>query len=191
MPSDLFADHWRCLARCSNLTICSEPFGYARKVRISASPQNPGLTSSTRSGLAVQITPIQVARWKCSGWRDNCALDTRNEAKWIAISALDSGYPQIPHIEQARGRPTRSKLLICMVRPERFELPTLWFEAKCSIQLSYGRAKQVSGLQKHPKLPKKIVFGNYFATAGSGGGGAAANIGIVSTISSPARRSSS
>ncbi len=29
-----------------------------------------------------------------------------------------------------------------MVRPERFELPTLWFEAKCSIQLSYGRAKK-------------------------------------------------
>jgi hypothetical protein len=29
---------------------------------------------------------------------------------------------------------------MCMVRPERFELPTLWFEAKCSIQLSYGRA---------------------------------------------------
>jgi hypothetical protein len=29
-----------------------------------------------------------------------------------------------------------------MVRPERFELPTLWFEAKCSIQLSYGREKQ-------------------------------------------------
>ncbi len=26
-----------------------------------------------------------------------------------------------------------------MVRPERFELPTLWFEAKCSIHLSYGR----------------------------------------------------
>jgi hypothetical protein len=29
-----------------------------------------------------------------------------------------------------------------MVRPERFELPTLWFEAKCSIQLSYGREKK-------------------------------------------------
>ena len=26
-----------------------------------------------------------------------------------------------------------------MVRPDRFERPTLWFEARCSIQLSYGR----------------------------------------------------
>src|SRR6476620_9326036 len=26
-----------------------------------------------------------------------------------------------------------------MVRPERFELPTYWFEASCSIRLSYGR----------------------------------------------------
>jgi hypothetical protein len=26
-----------------------------------------------------------------------------------------------------------------MVRPEGFEPPTLWFVAKCSIQLSYGR----------------------------------------------------
>jgi hypothetical protein len=28
-----------------------------------------------------------------------------------------------------------------MARPERLELPTLWFEARCSIQLSYGRYK--------------------------------------------------
>lgn len=30
-----------------------------------------------------------------------------------------------------------------MVRPERFELPTPWFEAKYSIQLSYGRPRIV------------------------------------------------
>jgi hypothetical protein len=30
-----------------------------------------------------------------------------------------------------------------VVRPERFELPTLWFEARCSIQLSYGRVQDV------------------------------------------------
>ena len=31
-----------------------------------------------------------------------------------------------------------------MARPERFELPTLWFEARCSIQLSYGRTARYS-----------------------------------------------
>ena len=31
------------------------------------------------------------------------------------------------------------------MRPERFELPTLWFVAKCSIQLSYGRVKADNG----------------------------------------------
>ena len=29
-----------------------------------------------------------------------------------------------------------------MVRPEGFEPPTLWFVAKCSIQLSYGRTSR-------------------------------------------------
>ena len=28
-----------------------------------------------------------------------------------------------------------------MARPERFELPTLCFEGRCSIQLSYGRIR--------------------------------------------------
>lgn len=45
-----------------------------------------------------------------------------------------------------------------MVRPERFELPTLWFEAKCSIQLSYGRAKQGSELQEHPKNTGETIL---------------------------------
>ena len=31
-----------------------------------------------------------------------------------------------------------------MARPERFELPTTWFEARYSIQLSYGRVATVS-----------------------------------------------
>ncbi len=31
-----------------------------------------------------------------------------------------------------------------MVRPERVELPTYWFVASRSIQLSYGRARVIS-----------------------------------------------
>jgi hypothetical protein len=38
-----------------------------------------------------------------------------------------------------------------MVRPERFELPTLWFVARCSIQLSYGRIsfEQIPFVSQH------------------------------------------
>ena len=35
-----------------------------------------------------------------------------------------------------------------MVRPEGFEPPTLWFVAKCSIQLSYGRTLQLVNYQR-------------------------------------------
>ena len=31
-----------------------------------------------------------------------------------------------------------------VARPERFELPTLWFEARCSDPLSYGRVGELS-----------------------------------------------
>ena len=34
-----------------------------------------------------------------------------------------------------------------MARPERFELPTLWFEARRSIQLSYGRKPSMAILR--------------------------------------------
>ena len=33
-------------------------------------------------------------------------------------------------------------------RPERFELPTLWFEARCSDPLSYGRVGELSMLRR-------------------------------------------
>ena len=33
-----------------------------------------------------------------------------------------------------------------MARPERFELPTTWFEARYSIQLSYGRVFKINNL---------------------------------------------
>jgi hypothetical protein len=42
-----------------------------------------------------------------------------------------------------------------MVRPERFELPTLWFVARCSIQLSYGRAQFTAYL--HAVAQRKFV----------------------------------
>ena len=73
-----------------------------------------------------------------------------------------------------------------MVRPEGVEPPTYWFVASCSIQLSYGRGKQVILTLKIADNPP---HGNYEAATGSGSGGVT-NIGIVSTMSRPARRRS-
>ena len=41
------------------------------------------------------------------------------------------------------------RVLLWMARPERFELPTTWFEARYSIQLSYGRLIFTSSIY-HP-----------------------------------------
>ena len=39
------------------------------------------------------------------------------------------------------------------VHPEGFEPPALWFEARCSIQLSYGRTNGVGGGARTLDLP--------------------------------------
>jgi hypothetical protein len=42
-----------------------------------------------------------------------------------------------------------------MVRPERFERPTYWFVASCSIQLSYGRTLCCGNQVRIPKIQAK------------------------------------
>ena len=42
-------------------------------------------------------------------------------------------------VEYPRSGSVEAKDKRYLARPERFELPTTWFEARYSIQLSYGR----------------------------------------------------
>ena len=44
-----------------------------------------------------------------------------------------------------------------MARPRRFELLTPWFEAKYSIQLSYGRKKIIIGAPEKIRTPDPLV----------------------------------
>jgi hypothetical protein len=46
-----------------------------------------------------------------------------------------------------------------MVRPERFERPTYWFVASCSIQLSYGRTP----CKLQPSQPQLSKFRGFHA----------------------------
>ncbi len=48
-----------------------------------------------------------------------------------------------------------------MVRPDRFERPTLWFEARCSIQLSYGRLASSYHLSMAVETEVKIRFAGH------------------------------
>ena len=47
-----------------------------------------------------------------------------------------------------------------MARPERFELPTLWFVARYSIQLSYGRA-EVANLIDNRQFRQELIKINF------------------------------
>jgi hypothetical protein len=53
-------------------------------------------------------------------------------------TSLVAGFPFA--VQKAVRRDLRKSEKQKMARPERFELPTLCFEGRCSIQLSYGRA---------------------------------------------------
>ena len=52
----------------------------------------------------------------------------------FALNCYPNCYPKNKGLHLSRCNP-----LILMARPERFELPTAWFVARYSIQLSYGR----------------------------------------------------
>ena len=56
-----------------------------------------------------------------------------------------------------------------LARPERLELPTYWFEASRSIQLSYGRAPPTTLLYYRCGPQQAAKLERYFGSAGLAG----------------------
>ena len=59
----------------------------------------------------------------------------------------------------AQGTRERAGDPWCLVRPEGFEPPTLWSEARCSNPLSYGRVCTTSLLARASFLPDRLLVG--------------------------------
>ena len=57
------------------------------------------------------------------------------------ICGYVTGRPGFAQANKKASEVALLALLFLMVRPERFELPTAWFVARYSIQLSYGRIR--------------------------------------------------
>jgi hypothetical protein len=54
--------------------------------------------------------------------------------------------------QASSGKRNCKKCPVLLARSERFELPTLGFEVRCSIQLSYERVRHFNGLAGRPFL---------------------------------------
>ncbi len=89
------------------------------------------------SAIRLKESVVPGALWFRADTRSKQALTDPN-ATFSAIDTTQTGIHLVlsltPVMNDLR-RVTRREV----ARPERFELPTLWFEARCSIQLSYGR----------------------------------------------------
>jgi hypothetical protein len=83
-----------------------------------------------------------------SGWRDSNSRPTAPKAVALPGCATPRQGLQpgnVTDLDRIRQRliskknPATHEVFLLLARPERFELPTFWFVARHSIQLSYGR----------------------------------------------------
>jgi hypothetical protein len=92
--------------------------------------------------LSVCSSCKQHSLWFSGSASWSLPLCASNESRGIAL------FPRLKSVlHPIDPNPCLSQRIDFMVRPERFELPTLWFEAKCSIQLSYGRTPRTDSIR--------------------------------------------
>ena len=68
----------------------------------------------------------------------SCSIQLSYGRTW----SRESDFSKVSKTLQLRNRRATRSHATNLVRPEGLEPPTLWFEARCSIQLSYGRTRE-------------------------------------------------
>ena len=85
------------------------------------------------------IGGVAAQQWSASGDRRPGGVEGVPLAR---RAAQQPPFTTVAYMERHRLLPGARNSLNILARPERFELPTSWFVAMRSIQLSYGRAAQ-------------------------------------------------
>ena len=142
-----------CVAAMSNHADARLPaFGRRREV--------PGYCGQSRQNEKAPLarSPFSVSRARPERWRPRSATGRPAGAVADALRCGESATSNLAGARLSTSRRRRASLtshrrsgemktgvpfgtpvLISLARPERFELPTFWFVARHSIQLSYGR----------------------------------------------------
>ena len=95
----------------------------------------PQFISDRQYAVNVHVAPRCAPR----GSRAHLILPSLTDSKLAVYLISPHAYDVSTKSTRNEGLPKTINPLFLLARPERFELPTTWFEAKYSIQLSYGR----------------------------------------------------
>ena len=156
IPEIWDSNFYRCVSKAKeiaqvDLWFCGAPgflvkYGTEAKLRAGMQESMPWTAKRSRM-LSAASTRFRMSAWRITAGYPcpppSWPAPKRRCSKSLPAILSNSANRQRREFEPLRAadvkKPTSGGLFSLLARPERFELPTTWFVARYSIQLSYGR----------------------------------------------------